>query len=86
MSDRFQFYTDSVISPARRLAVVTPSDAADLAEIPKALLIGGAGTVSLIAADDTVAVTLTVEAGVLPIRVRRVRATGTTATGIVALY
>jgi hypothetical protein len=85
MSDRFP--EDSVFTQARRVRAVTPDNDNDLATgVCKALLIGVAGTVSVIAADDTDAVTLTVEAGVLPVRVRRVRATGTTATSIVALY
>jgi hypothetical protein len=85
MSDRFP--TDGVSSPARRLRAVSPDNDNDLALGPcKALLIGAAGTLSIIAADDTDAVSLTVEAGLLPVRVKRVRATGTTATGIVALY
>lgn len=87
MSDAFSTHADSVFSPARRLRAVTPSDSTDLtAGIAKALLIGVGGTISVIAADDTAAVTLTVEAGILPVRVKRVRATGTTATSIVALY
>lgn len=87
MSDAFALNADSVFAPARRVRAVTPADDTDLSlGVCKALLIGGGGTISLIAADDTAAVTLTVEAGVLPVRAKRVRATGTTATDIVALY
>ena len=87
MSDAFSLNADTVFSPARRLRAVTPSNDADLAlGVCKALLIGGAGTIEIIAADDADAVTLTVAAGILPVRARRVRAAGTTATGIVALY
>jgi hypothetical protein len=85
MSDRFP--EDSVFTQARRVRAVTPNNDADLTDgVCKALLIGVGGTISLIAADDTDAVTLTVEAGILPVRAKRVRATGTTATSIVALY
>lgn len=87
MPDKFLYSSDSVAAPARKLVAVTPNDGADLADVPKALYIGAAGTLALIAADDTASVSLTVAAGaVLPIRAKRVLATGTTATDIVALY
>ena len=75
--------------PSNSAAAVTPSDAADLpGGAAKALWIGGAGNLSLIAENDTVAVALNaVAAGqLIPLRVKRVRATGTTATNIVAFY
>lgn len=84
MSDRFP--EDAAYYSARRLVAVTPNDSADLTVIPKALLIGVGGTLTITAADDTSSVALTVSAGVLPVRAKRVFATGTTATGIVALY
>jgi hypothetical protein len=87
MSDAFALNADVVFAPARRVRAVSPDNDNDLALGPcKALYISVAGTLSIIAADDTDAVSLTVQAGVLPVRVRRVRATGTAATGIVALY
>lgn len=87
MSDKFGGYSDTAAGPARSVRAVAPSDVADLPDgIPKALLVGGAGAISIIAADDTAAVTIIVQAGVLSVRVKRVRLTGTTATSIVALY
>lgn len=86
MADAYSTYPDLSSSPARRLRTVTPSDGADLADLPKALFVGGAGTITLIAADDSTSVQLTVAAGaLLPIRAKRVLATGTSATLIVAL-
>lgn len=86
MTDRFGSNADTVLASARKLATVTPHNSNELPETPKALYVGGAGTIAIIAEDDTVAVTLTVPAGaILPIRARIVQATGTTATGIVAL-
>jgi hypothetical protein len=71
--------------PAQRLAAVTPSDSTDLSG-SRALWVGGAGNVVVMAANDTVAVTLVVPAGtLLPIFARRVMA-ATTATSIVAMY
>jgi hypothetical protein len=86
MPDPFQSHADRLADPARRAFAVTPNDAAELQLLPKALLIGGAGTLTLRAIDAAADVTVTVVAGqCLPIRASHVRATGTTATGIVAL-
>lgn len=86
MIDSFQNYGDSAADPARRAFAVTPSDAAELTLLPKALLIGGAGNVVLRPVDSPVDVSVAVVAGqIVPIRARYVRATGTTATAIVAL-
>lgn len=75
-------------APAESLVSITPNDGTDIAENARALYIGGAGDVSVIAVGDSSAVTLTaVSAGtILPIRVKRVLSTGTTATAIVALF
>ncbi len=88
MANEFNSTSDGPLQSARNLAAVTPSDGADLPNVAKALWIGGAGNVSVIAVDDGEAVTITgVPAGaILPIRAKRVRATGTTATNIVNLY
>lgn len=67
---------------ASRLAAVTPDDDDDIA--PGFLYVGGAGNIAVIGADDTDSVILnSVPAGtILPIIVKRVLATGTTATNI----
>lgn len=67
-------------------ATVTPSDANDLQPLPDAVFVGGAGDLSTMQQDGTVTVLAAVAAGTtLPIQPKRVRATGTTATTIVAL-
>lgn len=73
---------------ARSLKAVTPSDSADLPNgVCRALWIGAAGDVAIIAENDTSAVTLAdVPAGLLPVRAKRVMSTNTAATDIVALY
>jgi hypothetical protein len=68
---------------------VTPADGTDLANgTCDALWSGSGGDIAVIAEDDSAAVVMTdVPAGsVLPVRAKRVRATGTTATDIVAMY
>lgn len=90
MPDRFQpifGYTGDMTGSASRAVAVTPHDTNDLTNISRALWVGAAGNVSVILAEDSTAVTLVgVPAGtLLPLRVKRVRATNTTATSIVAL-
>ena len=90
MSDSFSAYADSAGAPARHVVAVAPSDSADLPDTPKGLYVGTGGDVTLIAVGAPVG-----SAGVLfrnlpsgsllPVRPRRVAATGTTATDIVAL-
>lgn len=87
MTDYFPL-SDRLDAQASKLVAVVPNDAADLADIPKALWVSGTGTLSVVAAKDAsnAGVPLgTVQAGtVIPLRVRRVMSTGTTAT-VVAL-
>lgn len=73
------------MNPATQAFAITPNDDNDLARPARSLHIGGAGTISVIPADGSAAVALTVGQGILPLAVKRVRATGTTATAIVGL-
>lgn len=77
----------SKFNPGRRLVSVTPSDSAVVSPPYRSFMVAAAGNVSVVAADDTTPVTVYVAAGVpIPIEVKQVRATGTTATGIVGIY
>jgi hypothetical protein len=66
---------------------ITTSDTADLARLTDGILVGGAGDVAAVMQNNR-AVTLTgLPAGAwVPIKARRINATGTTATSLVALY
>lgn len=87
MADAYSNIND-LVSPARKAIAVTPADGADLTDIPKALYIGVGGTISVDPVDGPgTAVSFTVPQGVFDaVRVKRVRSTGTSATGIVGLY
>lgn len=88
MADRWTGYNvQGFDASATRAVAVTPNDTNDLAYTSRALWIGGGGNVAVILADDTNPVTFSgVPAGtLLPLRVKRVRSTGTTATNIVAV-
>jgi hypothetical protein len=71
--------------PGSVFRAVTPSDT--VVQPFRAVYVGGAGNLAVIGLDDTAAVTFTgVVAGtLLPIRVSKILATGTTATAIVGL-
>jgi hypothetical protein len=73
------------LGSAKRWFPITPDGNTDLATIPDAIYVGGAGDVVLKGSDGTNA-TFAVTAGqVLPFSPTRVLATGTTATGLVGL-
>lgn len=82
--------------PARRVFAVTPSDTLDITngagvnapQYADGLYIGVTGNVTIIAAGDASGTPVTFAnhpVGYLPVQVRRVMATGTTAGSIVAL-
>ncbi|HEV2746547.1 MAG TPA: hypothetical protein VGW34_04520 [Allosphingosinicella sp.] len=88
MADSFSNLADSVSAPATRAAAVAPHDSNALADVPKALFVGTGGHISMRGAGGGADVLFkNVPAGsVLPFRALYVRATGTTAADIVALY
>jgi hypothetical protein len=88
MADAFAGAADAVFAPATRGVALVPHDVNALADIPKALFVGVGGDLVCRGVNDTADVTFrNVGAGsVLPYRARIVRATGTTAASIVALY
>lgn len=87
MTDRWSDAGGGVTGPITGAVAVTPHDATNLAAVARALYVGASGNVSLIGADGVAVSLVGLAAGVWhPIRVRRVNATGTTATGIVAGY
>lgn len=73
--------------PAVLATAVTPSDSADLGFKTRGLYIGVGGDVNVdMTNGDTVLFKGASAGSILPISVRRVRSTSTTATNIVALY
>jgi hypothetical protein len=80
-------FTADQSAPAVNWAAVTPHNSNNLPAGCRALYVGGAGDIAVVGYDD-VAVTFTgVVAGtILPLAAKRVNATNTTATLIVALF
>ncbi len=85
--DRFAKHIKTIDSVADSAYVITPSDGSDLPSATRSIYVGGAGNISVIMANDDAAVAfINVAAGsVLPIRVKQVLSTDTTATDLVAL-
>lgn len=86
MPDRFADHARGLDAPADHAFAISPNDSTDLSETTRALYIGTGGDISLVTASGaTVSFTTVLSGSILPVRCRRVRATGTTATGIVGL-
>lgn len=88
MADQFSNNADQVSAPATRAVAVAPHDSNALTDIPKALFIGTGGNITMRgvngAADQ---LWKNVPSGsVLPFRAQYVRATGTSASDLLALY
>ena len=88
MADNFSNYQMSLDAPAEHAAAVTPNDSTDLTTSARALYVGTAGNVVLDTVGGETSITFSnVAAGSwLEVRAARVRATGTTASNIVAVW
>ena len=79
----------NLTNPAQKAAAITPHDSDLLAGgVCRGIYVGGAGNLVVTLADDSASVTFTgVAAGTIyPICAKIVKATGTTATNLLALY
>ena len=86
MSDPFASHAASLTAPAADGFQITPTDGSDLSQTTRAIYVGGPGNLSLVLHSGA-SITLTgVPAGsLLPLRIKKVAATGTTATALVGL-
>lgn len=86
-TDAFSRFQATVISPLTSAASVTPHNTNELSYVTRALYVGGVGDVAVTMQDGGEVTFVGVPAGTtLPIRVKIVKATGTDATDIVALW
>ena len=86
MTDHFAHCVPGLESPASHLEEVIPSDTANLSNVSRALNVAISGAVRITTCGGDIA-TVTIAAGTaFPVRACRVWATGTTATGIVAMF
>ncbi len=86
MTDRFENVADDPTQPSKSPYVVAPSDSTALPFVPKGLYVGTGGDVTLRGIDATADVTYRnlPDASYINVRATFVRATGTTATDIIA--
>lgn len=82
MADLFSTHAPGLEAPAQKGFSITPDDSNDLSLSTRAIYTGKGGTLVCTLLDDTSDTTFTtLPAGmILPIRVKRVKATGTTAS------
>lgn len=72
--------------PAQAAAAITPNDTTGFA-VTRGIYIGGAGNIKVDMLDGTTVTFTAIAAGIIhPIAVKKVYATGTTATGIIGVY
>lgn len=86
MTNNFRTFSDSETAPARTPYTLVPSDTDELTLVPKGIYVGTGGHVTLRGVDgvaDVVYKNLP-DASYIAVRARYVRATGTTATDLVA--
>lgn len=86
MTDQFTNIASGVDGPATDAFAITPNDSADLVQVTRGLFVGAGGDVVIVTRAGTTATFTNIQGGaVLPLRVRRILATGTTASGIIGL-
>lgn len=86
MQDRYASFATGLESPVTHGFSITPHDTTPLPELTRALYVGTSGALSVELASGATVTFPGVAAGtMLPLRAARVRATATTAGGIVGL-
>lgn len=87
MSEKYQGRADDVTSPARGGFAITPSDSTDLSTETRAIYVGTAGDLVAVLSSGSELSFVGLAGGmVLPVRARRVKATGTSAGYLLGLY
>ncbi|MET4102711.1 hypothetical protein ABIE58_002147 [Roseovarius sp. MBR-78] len=81
----FENRSHALSGPATDALPVTPSDTIDLPDVAIGLYVETGGSISFVTVAGSTRSIVVADFSILPIGVRRVNATGTTATGIHAL-
>lgn len=85
MTNPFVGRAASLQGPATDIRPVTPNDSADLSSVAIALYVETGGTLSIVTALGEARQVAVPDFTILPVGVRRVNATGTSASGVHAL-
>jgi hypothetical protein len=87
MTDSFKHHSRSLTSPPEHALAIQPDDAAVLPQVPRALWVGSGGDLAVRMAGGETVILAGVPAGtLLPVRVARVLASGTTAGDILGFW
>ena len=87
MADKFALEATGLDSPGLHAVAVVPSDSVPLSTDARSLFVGTGGTITLITSGgETVLFTGVLSGSILPVRANQVKATGTTAANIVAMW
>lgn len=85
MTNPFEARSADLSGPANDILPVTPSDVTDLPLVAVALYVERGGAVSLVTERGQTRLVQMTDNSILPVGLRRVNATGTTASGLHAL-
>lgn len=83
--DKFTGHSKGLDSPADSAFAITPHDSNELAQVPRGIYVGGAGTIIATIAGTDITFASAQAGSILPIRPTLIKATGTTATSLVGL-
>jgi hypothetical protein len=84
---RYTGRADAITAPAQHGFAITPADGTDLPSETRGLWVGASGDLVLVlASGDEVTIAGVPGGTLLPLRIRRIRATGTGASQLVGLY
>ena len=86
MADKFSTHASSITSPPTNIYTATPSDSSDLPDASRALNVAQSGMVRVTTVGGNTDTVNVADGIVFPIRVKRIWATGTTASGIVVMF
>lgn len=87
IKDAFSKHSRSLTSPPEDAVAIIPDDTQLLAQVTRAVFVGGEGDLRVQMLAGGVVTLAAIPAGaMLPLRVRQVFATGTTATALVGLW
>jgi hypothetical protein len=86
-TDTFEDLTEGLDSPYVKAAAITPHNTNELTTYTRAIYVGASGNISMTLVDDSSPVTFVAAqtGAILKVRAKIVRATGTTATSLIAL-
>lgn len=88
MADAFSDRQSGLESPAGDAAAITPDDSNDLPTSARAIYVGGGGDIVLdtVKGETSILFKAVPQGTILPVRAKRVRASSTTATNLIALW